>query len=74
MHKFEFINGAKCNLCKDKLEAMQSLDSPLAVHEQQGCPRNSAGLAFDSMLHFTPEELCGSFAIVFLWICTHAVS
>ena len=42
------LNGAKCNLSKVKLETMQSVDSPLAVHDQQGCPRDFAGLAFDS--------------------------
>ena len=41
-------NGAKCNLRKVKLATMQSAVSPLAVHDERGCPKDLAGLDFGS--------------------------
>ena len=72
-------NGAKCNISKVKLKIMQSVDFPLAVHDQQGCLRDFAGLAFDSCCiciscrqnFVVCSPLCSSKS---LWICARAVS
>ena len=67
------LNGAKCNLGKVKLETVQSVDSPLPVHDQQGCPRDLAGLAIDSccscISHRQKFTVC-----LPLRICAHAIS
>ena len=54
------LNEAKCNLGKVKLESMQYRTSGVAHGIWQGFPW------LRLQLHFTPADLCGSFAIV-LW-------
>ena len=55
-----FFNEAKCNLGKVKLETMQYRTSGVAQGIWQGLPW------LRLQMHFTPADLCGSFAIV-LW-------
>ena len=54
------LNEAECNLGKVKLETMQYRISGVAHGIWQGLPW------LRLQLHFTPADLCGSFAIV-LW-------